>query len=82
MGPIRHVEGRPATVLANAPCKAYIPVGRFLWGPIPGLMIRDRRGCNRDGPTSLMVEAVCFEPTRRYEGYGRPNACRGVSSVQ
>jgi hypothetical protein len=29
-----------------------------------------------------MVEAVGFEPTRRYEGYGRPNACRGVSSAQ
>jgi hypothetical protein len=65
-GPIRHVEGWPATVLEIAPCKAHISVDRFLWGPIPGLMIRGRYGCNRDGRTSLMmVEAVGFEPTRR-----------------
>src|SRR5574337_1193134 len=62
----------PVTVLEKSPCKAYIPVGRFLWGRIPGLMIRGRCGCNRDGPTGLMVEAVRFELTGPCEGFGRP----------
>ena len=35
MGPIRHVEEWPATILEIAPCKAYIPVGRFSLGPNP-----------------------------------------------
>ena len=72
----------PATVLANTPCKAYIPVGRFLWGRIPGLMIRGRHGCNHGGPTSLMVEAVRFELTGPCEGVGCPKVRREVSPVR
>ena len=46
----------PATVLENTLAKAYIPVGRFLWGRIPGLMIR--------GPAfKLYVQ----EEARKYE---------------
>ena len=79
-GPIRSV-GR-AAVLENALAKAYIPVGRVLWGPIPGFTIRGRCRANGDGPTGLMVEAVRFELTGPCEGFGRPKVRRGVSSVQ
>lgn len=79
-GPIR-AEGW-AAVLEITLAKAYIPVGRSHWGPIPGFTIRGRFRANGDGPTSLMVEAVRFELTGPCEGFGRPKVRRGVSSVQ
>ena len=72
---IHHYHDDPAYIRALAASICH-------FGLIPGVVIGGRFRANGDGPTRLVVEAVGFEPTRRYEGYGRPNACRGVSSVQ
>jgi hypothetical protein len=79
---ILRVEGMAAATLEYAPVKAYIVQNDCRCGLIPGAVIGGRYRVNGDGPTKLMAEAVGIELTRRCEGYGRPNACRGVSSVQ
>src|SRR6202035_718845 len=79
---ILHLKGWLRAKLEIQPCKAYIVQMVIRNGLIPGVIDRGRQGCNRGGPTRLMVEAVRFELTGPCEGLGCPKVRREVSPVR